>query len=85
MGSEMCIRDSAWCVSWGQEVFKNMRTGSWGLEVWNFAAGAWWVSYRHHLSNETRTESVWREVGDIEYGAGWGAGPSGGVPEVRET
>ena len=28
-------------MSWGLEVFKNMRTESWGLEVWNFAAGAW--------------------------------------------
>ena len=24
----------AWCVSWGLEVFKNMRTKNWGLEVW---------------------------------------------------
>ena len=61
--------------SWGQEVFKNMRTGSWGLEVWNSAAGAWCVSWGQEVFKNMRTESWGLEVWNFAAGAwsgSWG-------------
>ena len=60
---------------WVLEVFKNMRTGSWGLEVWNSAAGAWCVSWGQEVFKNMRTESWGLEVWNFAAGAwcvSWG-------------